>query len=496
MEHFANASLATSPAVEASISNLNKRARLSENLSRFSRPQEFGAGPRSAGQAEADQASHELGGDLCEDGKNGKKSVMSHVATEQRRRDRINEGFNALRDLIPHKDKMDKATFLQQTVEYIKQLQAVMHQLLAMGAIKNLPEDTQWSIRLLLPRKTEEVSIPPPSAVPAQVTAAAQQTPASGNVAANPAASAMMNSAQYLPYMLQQHQPQQQPQQQQPASMMGQTQMQVSEAPNGMHAQQLQQQLNQMPQQQQQQTSMPTQSSAPTVELKAPNNQSQTVQLDLSNVNNMLQLQALLQQSQMQMAQQQAVRNLWGAGQDTSPWTMNQLQHMMQPQSQLNGLQLPPETLSLLANQQHALNLLLPQGAQTPAPQQNPPAQNTGPQPNQMLTHQQSNSLPPMGQAGPQPTGQMGSQQLAQASSGHLPQMISQVSMGGCGSSPQATSSEPSSPDKLDGRGPAKARKNSKVRRHTTASKIAKPPTAGPGPQAGAGRPEALNLSG
>ena len=67
--------------------------------------------------------------------------------------------------------------------------------------------------------------------------------------------------------------------------------LQVSEAPNGMHAQQLQQQLNQMPQQQQQQTSMPTQSSAPTVELKAPNNQSQTVQLDLSNVNNMLQLQ-------------------------------------------------------------------------------------------------------------------------------------------------------------------------------------------------------------
>ena len=54
---------------------------------------------------------------------------------------------------------MDKATFLQQTVEYIKQLQAVMHQLLAMGAIKNLPEETQWSIRLLLPRKTEEVTI-------------------------------------------------------------------------------------------------------------------------------------------------------------------------------------------------------------------------------------------------------------------------------------------------------------------------------------------------
>ena len=31
--------------------------------------------------------------------------------------------FLALRELIPHKDKMDKATFLQQAVEYIRQLQ-------------------------------------------------------------------------------------------------------------------------------------------------------------------------------------------------------------------------------------------------------------------------------------------------------------------------------------------------------------------------------------
>ena len=98
------------------------------------------------------------------------RSVLSHVATEQRRRDKINEGcvpscvgfdnlllvllmptaghvvlwflcshsltkafaylfdpcvsrFLALRELIPHKDKMDKATFLQQAVEYIRQLQ-------------------------------------------------------------------------------------------------------------------------------------------------------------------------------------------------------------------------------------------------------------------------------------------------------------------------------------------------------------------------------------
>lgn len=34
--------------------------------------------------------------------------------------------FNALRELIPHKDKMDKATFLQQAVDYIRQLQVML----------------------------------------------------------------------------------------------------------------------------------------------------------------------------------------------------------------------------------------------------------------------------------------------------------------------------------------------------------------------------------
>ncbi len=92
----------------------------------------------------------------CAKGGRPGRSVLSHVATEQRRRDKINEGcvpfsvcssslnpslamsaschccslgcldfcsFLALRELIPHKDKMDKATFLQQAVEYIRQLQ-------------------------------------------------------------------------------------------------------------------------------------------------------------------------------------------------------------------------------------------------------------------------------------------------------------------------------------------------------------------------------------
>lgn len=31
--------------------------------------------------------------------------------------------FDQLRDLIPHKDKLDKAAFLQKTIDYICQLQ-------------------------------------------------------------------------------------------------------------------------------------------------------------------------------------------------------------------------------------------------------------------------------------------------------------------------------------------------------------------------------------
>ena len=121
---------------------------------------------------------------------------------------------------------MDKATFLQQTVEYIKQLQAVMHQLLAMGAIKNLPEETQWSIRLLLPRKKEEVTIPAPTPAPVQMpgnqmAGNQQMGNQMGGGMTNQASSGMLNSAQFLPYMLQQ---QAQPQQ----SMMTQSSMQVS----------------------------------------------------------------------------------------------------------------------------------------------------------------------------------------------------------------------------------------------------------------------------
>jgi Helix-loop-helix DNA-binding domain len=95
--------------------------------------------------------------------------------------------FDQLRDLIPHKDKLDKAAFLQKTIDYICQLQVldvprgglhacvsrcshqsrrkarleacgawlqgVLQQLLDMGVVSTLTEDLQWNIRMLLPRQ-------------------------------------------------------------------------------------------------------------------------------------------------------------------------------------------------------------------------------------------------------------------------------------------------------------------------------------------------------
>jgi hypothetical protein len=46
---------------------------------------------------------------------NKEQRVSSHVATEKRRRDRINKHFSDLRELVPHIDnKTDKASFLSE----------------------------------------------------------------------------------------------------------------------------------------------------------------------------------------------------------------------------------------------------------------------------------------------------------------------------------------------------------------------------------------------
>ncbi|XP_077216310.1 transcription factor BIM2-like isoform X2 [Tasmannia lanceolata] len=61
------------------------------------------------------------------DGKGDQRAVTprsKHSATEQRRRSKINDRFQILRELIPHSDqKRDKASFLLEVIEYIQFLQ-------------------------------------------------------------------------------------------------------------------------------------------------------------------------------------------------------------------------------------------------------------------------------------------------------------------------------------------------------------------------------------
>lgn len=326
------------------------------------------------------------------------RSVLSHVATEQRRRDKINEGFVALRELIPHKDKMDKATFLQQAVEYIRQLQAVMQQLLSMGAINGLPEDIQWAIRMLLPRGGDIK----PAASTQQVTGGQQ-------AAAKPAEAALSQlvpSTAYLPYMLQP------------------------------------QQLAVLTQHAQQAKSSASDAAKPAT----------VPSMDLNQLQTLMQQQQAAQQLQVQQA---ARAGMWPADQATL-WQLAQLQQMMQgagqaashmPQCSMGGLS--QEALSSLAQMQ-AFQSMFSQGpnaaaAAVPAPGQasaSPPA------------------LPATGCA---------------AAANAPPQFC-----GGSGQLPII---------------PAKARKSStKLRKHTSAAKIAKPEAVRPTAQPPVGRPDAMSM--
>ncbi|EEF36465.1 transcription factor BIM2 [Ricinus communis] len=66
------------------------------------------------------------------DGKSSEQKANTHRSkhseTEQRRRSKINERFQILRDLIPQNDqKRDKASFLLEVIEYIQFLQEKLH---------------------------------------------------------------------------------------------------------------------------------------------------------------------------------------------------------------------------------------------------------------------------------------------------------------------------------------------------------------------------------
>ncbi|OEL19233.1 Pentatricopeptide repeat-containing protein [Dichanthelium oligosanthes] len=84
-----------------------------------------------------------------------------HSATEQRRRSKINDRFQILRELLPHSDqKRDKATFLLEVIEYIRFLQEKVQKYEA-----TFPEWNQENAKML-PWSKEQIpgdSLPVPS---------------------------------------------------------------------------------------------------------------------------------------------------------------------------------------------------------------------------------------------------------------------------------------------------------------------------------------------
>ncbi|CAI5959396.1 unnamed protein product [Closterium sp. NIES-65] len=81
-----------------------------------------GAGKRSMGGAS-------VSGREGSEGSAAKRARAAHVhnLSERRRRDRINERMKALQELIPNSNKTDKASVLDEAIDYLKMLQLQLH---------------------------------------------------------------------------------------------------------------------------------------------------------------------------------------------------------------------------------------------------------------------------------------------------------------------------------------------------------------------------------
>ncbi|CAD6206922.1 unnamed protein product [Miscanthus lutarioriparius] len=73
--------------------------------------------------AECEEATEETKPSRRHGPKRRTRAAEVHNLSERRRRDRINEKMRALQELIPHCNKTDKASILDETIEYLKSLQ-------------------------------------------------------------------------------------------------------------------------------------------------------------------------------------------------------------------------------------------------------------------------------------------------------------------------------------------------------------------------------------
>jgi hypothetical protein len=82
--------------------------------------------------------------------------------------------FDELRKVIPTEDtKVDKAAFLHISVDYIRNLQTLLQRAIDEGALDTLSEESQWALRMLLPRWDPHSACPKPAPYP-KLTAASQ----------------------------------------------------------------------------------------------------------------------------------------------------------------------------------------------------------------------------------------------------------------------------------------------------------------------------------
>ncbi|KMT14110.1 hypothetical protein BVRB_4g079320 isoform B [Beta vulgaris subsp. vulgaris] len=118
----------------SSVCSANSAERTSDeparNLKRKSHDTTESEGPSEEAEEES------VGARKAGHGRNGSKRSRAaevHNLSERRRRDRINEKMRALQELIPNCNKADKASMLDEAIEYLKTLQ-IQVQILSMGA--------------------------------------------------------------------------------------------------------------------------------------------------------------------------------------------------------------------------------------------------------------------------------------------------------------------------------------------------------------------------
>ncbi|KAJ1266303.1 hypothetical protein BS78_08G140700 [Paspalum vaginatum] len=90
-----------------------------------------------------------------------RRAAEVHNLSERRRRDRINEKMKALQELIPHCNKTDKASMLDEAIEYLKSLQLQL-QMMWMGGGMAAPAPVVFQAAGVHHQYMQQMVAPPP----------------------------------------------------------------------------------------------------------------------------------------------------------------------------------------------------------------------------------------------------------------------------------------------------------------------------------------------